>query len=435
MITMKRTVGIVASHFPPSNLAGVHRARLFCQYLHEFNWHPIVLTTHWRYYEEALDWELAALVTSELEVIHTRALPTKPLRAIGDIGIRAFYWQLAALRKLEQQGRLDFLLVTIPSFYSALLGEMIYRKTPLPFGIDYIDPWVHNWPGADRKYSKAWLSMKLANRLEPFAVQNASLITGVAEGYFEGVLERNPHLRSQCVTAAMPYGFSTRDFEAPAVSEKPPFLFDPSDGINHFVYAGALLPKAVGILKRFLQGLAEYRKRGLAQNQPIRVHFIGTGKSPNDATGYNVSLLAEEIGVSDLISEHPHRMAYLDVLVQLKHASGVLVIGSTEAHYTPSKVYQAVQSRRPVFALLHQASTAVGVLDQSRAGMAITLSEHELPSPERIAEGLRAFLQMPYDADEVDWKVFEGFSARESARCLAVAMDAATDRFAQKTRK
>ncbi len=435
MTQKKRTVAIVAPHFPPSNLAGVHRARLFCQHLHEFYWHPVVLTTHWRHYEEALDWELAALVDPQLEVIHTRALPTKPIRAIGDIGIRSFYWHVAALKRLQREGRLDFLLITIPSFYSALIGEVMYRGTPLPFGIDYIDPWVHDWPGADKKYSKAWASMELANRLEPLAVKHASLISGVAEGYFAGVLERNPHLRSQCVTAAMPYGFSTHDFEADAVYTKSPFLFNPSDGNTHFVYAGALLPRAVSVLKRFLEGLTEYRKSEWGQRHPVRVHFIGTGKSPNDQAGYNVRPLARELGVLDLISEHPHRMAYLDVLVHLKHAAGVLVVGSTEAHYTPSKVYQAVQSRRPVLAFLHQASTAVRVLEHSRAGMAITLTEQELPSPGTIAEGLKAFLQMPYESGNVDWGAFEAFSARQSARKLAEAMDVATDRFVQKIRK
>src|SRR5262249_26467384 len=192
------------------------------------------------------------------DIIRAPAIPTKPVRVIGDVGIRALPWHLAALRRLRREAKLDFLLITVPSFYSAVLGELLYRTAPLPFGIDYIDPWVHRWPPAEVKYSKAWASLKLSERLEPWAVRNAALITGVAESYYEGVLQRNPHLN--CVTAGMPYGFSKRDFDAPAVGSKQPYLFDSSDGNIHLVYAGALLPKAGAVLDRFLEGLALLRQ-------------------------------------------------------------------------------------------------------------------------------------------------------------------------------
>ena len=221
-----RTVAIVSPHFPPSNLAGVHRARLLAQHLPEFGWRPVIVTTHWRHYEEELDWGLAGLVDPAVEVIHTQAASTRPVRVVGDIGVRALPWHLATLRRLRSERRIDFVLVTVPSFYSAMLGELLYRRAPLPFGIDYQDPWVHHWPAAEIKYSKAWASLQLAQRLEPWATRNAALITGVAEGYFEGVLDRNPALRGTCVTAAMPIGFSGLDFAAPAVTSRGPTEFD-----------------------------------------------------------------------------------------------------------------------------------------------------------------------------------------------------------------
>ena len=106
---LERTVAIVSPHFPPSNLAGVHRARLLGQHLPEFGWRPIIVTTHWRYYEEALDWGLASLVDPALEIIRTPAAPTRPVRLVGDIGIRALPWHLAALRRLRRDRRFDFL--------------------------------------------------------------------------------------------------------------------------------------------------------------------------------------------------------------------------------------------------------------------------------------------------------------------------------------
>jgi hypothetical protein len=430
MSQRERTVAIVAPHFPPSNLAGVHRARLLSQHLHEFGWRPIIVTTHWRHYEETLDWDLVSLVDPSLEIIRTPAFPTRPVRIVGDIGVRALPWHFAALRKLRRAQQIDFLHITVPSFYSATLGALLFRESPLAFGIDYIDPWVQIWPEAEIKYSKAWASMKLGERLEPWAVRNAVLITGVASGYYAGVFERNPGLRTACVTAAMPYGFSALDFSAPSVKSQAPSLFDPSDGNVHLVYAGALLPKASGVLERFLEGIAHLQKRGSTLASRLRVHFIGTGKSPNDVNGHNVLPIASRLGISGLVSEHPHRMAYLDVLVHLTRAYGVLIVGSTEPHYTPSKVYQAVQSRRPVLALLHEASTAVDVLERSRTGMVITVSEQALPEPAHVADILEDFANIHYRAEEVKWNEFEAYSARESARRLSLALNEAIERHA-----
>lgn len=425
----RRTVVIVAPHFAPSNLAGVHRARLLCQHLGEFGWRPIVVTTHWRHYEEALDWDLASLVDPALEVVRTGAAPTRPVRLVGDIGVRSLPWHVSALRKLRREGRMDFLLLTVPSFFSAVLGQMLWRDGPLPFGIDYIDPWVHVWPEAEVRYSKAWASYQLSQRLEPWAVRNASLITAVAPGYYEGVLERNPHLRSSAAIAAMPYGFSSADFAAPSVAAKAPTEFDPSDGLLHLVYAGALLPKAHVVLERLLEGLVALRGSNPAVGDRLRLHFIGTGKSPNDRNGFNVLPVAERVGAAGAVSEHPHRMGYLDVLTHLSKCHAPVIVGSTEAHYTPSKVFQSVQSRRPVLALLHEASTAVGVLEKSGAGIALTLSETRLPSAADVASALARIATMPYDPVAVDWQAFEAFSARGSARLMAAAMDEAMARW------
>src|SRR6187549_3235889 len=104
---MKQVV-LFAAHFPPSNLAGVHRARLWAQHLHEFGWKPIIATTHWRHYEEPLDWELCELLDPELEIIRTPAFPTRPVRIVGDIGIRGLPWHLSALRQLLWKRRVDF---------------------------------------------------------------------------------------------------------------------------------------------------------------------------------------------------------------------------------------------------------------------------------------------------------------------------------------
>ena len=123
----------------------------------------------------------------------------------------------------------------------------------------------------------------------------------------------------------------------------------------------------------------------------------------------------------------PHRIAYVDVLNHLSHASGVLVLGSTEKHYTPSKVFQAALARHPILALLHRDSTAVDMIRRGKTGTVLTLTEEVLPGTDEVAAALERFVTANgYTADGVDWSVFEETSARQSARLLADAMDRAT---------
>ncbi len=429
-MTRSKCIAIVTGHFPPSNLAGVHRSRLWARHLPEFGWEPIVVTAHPDYYEENLDPALLELVNSELRVIRTKAISVKPVRLAGDIGLRALYWQFNALDELVARKEIDFVHITIPSNYAALLGEFLYRRHRFPFGIDYQDPWVDVWPGVEKPFSKAWASRRLANWLEPWAVKNASLITGVAPLYYEAVLERNPHLRDQCVTAAMPIGNSEDDYRHLRETLRKTFLFPEHDGLFHMVYAGAMLPMAYTVLERLLEGLAGLRNRDPEVLERLRIHFVGTGRSANDRTGYNIRPHVQRFGLERWVDEHPSRISYMDVLNHLTHASAILILGSTESHYTPSKIYQSVQAKRPIFAILHEQSTAVNVLRESRAGRTVTFADDTLPEASELATELAAFIRNPqYSAEAVRWDTFEAYSARNSARLLAAAVDSALESF------
>lgn len=424
-----RRLALLSTYFPPGNVAGVHRARLWSQYLPEFGWEPTIVTTDSRYYEQHLDPALTTLVPAGVKVVYTPALPTKPVRLVGELGIRALWWHYRALCDLAARRQIDFLLITVASHYSSVLGRLIHRRFGIPYGIDYQDPWIAESTQSERVLGKAWADDKLARILEPWAVRDAALITGVAPGYFAGVLKRNPKVAARAVTAAMPIGGSERDFEIVRTAPPRAFLYDPADGLFHLIYAGALLPAGVAIVEAFLQGLARLRSTAPATAARLRVHFVGTGRSANDPQGHQVLPLARSAGVEDLVTEHPHRIGYVDTLNHLVRANAVLVLGSTERHYTPSKLFLAVLSRRPVLAVLHEASTAVDMLAAARAGRTIMLPEGRAPDPAVIAGELQALVERPaYDPNAVDWSAFDAYSARNSARLLAAALDRTCER-------
>ena len=425
---MKR-LALVSGHFPPSNLVGAQRARLWSRYLPEFGWEPIVVTGDPARYEERPDPDLDKLVAPGLRVIHAPTLPTRPVRIVGDLGVRAFWGCYRVLSGLAARKEIDFVLVTIPSNFLAPVGRLVHARHGLPFGIDYQDPWVNRWPGVDKPFTRAWASYTLSKLLEPIAVRGASLITGMAPGYVAGMLERNPEVASSAVVACMPMGIAPEDYELVRALDRPPFLFQPGDGRFHMVYAGALLPAGIVVLDAFLAGLRSLKEHDPAAAARLRVHFVGTGTSPDDPNGHRVLPRARAAGVDDIVDEHPQRIGYVDALTHLGRSNAVLVLGSTEPHYTPSKVFQAMLSRRPVLALLHEASSAVDMVRRTRAGTVLTLTGDRLPLPAEVARGIQQTMAgIDYEPRGVEASTFEAWSARASTRALAEALDRALER-------
>ena len=360
---------IISPHFPPSNLAAVHRSRLFAQHLPAFGWEPIILTVHEKFYEERLDHNLEKLLPVTLRIEKVTALAVTKPRLIGDIGLRAFLQLYKRAKQLIQKEKIHFLYIPIPSFYCALLGRWLHQSTTIKYGIDYIDPWVHQFPGSEKIFSRHWFSTQLSKFLEPIAVKKASLITGVAEGYYKGAIERNPHLLTQAVLHTMPYGGEEEDHKAVAKLDLKPYLFKKKTGKIQMVYAGAMLPKAYTVLEKIFESIQNNQQ----EFKNVEFHFIGTGKLPNDAASYNIKPVAEKYSLwQKFVFEYPRRISYLDVLVHLINADGIFILGSTEPHYTPSKVYQGILAGKPILAVLHEKSSAAAIIEEAAAGKILT---------------------------------------------------------------
>lgn len=414
---------IISPHFPPSNLTAVHRSRLFANHLASFGWQPVLLVVDEKYYEEQLDHDLVKLLPEDLRIEKVSAFPVTRPRLVGDIGLRGFFQLYRKARALIKAENIDFLYIPIPSFYIALLGRWLHATTGVSYGIDYIDPWVHQFPGSHAFFSRARLSTLVARLLEPIAIKKASLITGVAEGYYKGVQERNPGLMNTCLFGAMPYGGEKADHEKIGSIGKQPYLFSPKPGKRQLVYAGTLLPRAYAPLEAIFAAIAADRD----QFKDLELHFIGTGKTFDDPEGYNVKLIAEKYGLwHTVVFEYPKRIPYLDVLIHLDAADGILILGSTEPHYTPSKAYQGVLAGKPILAALHRASTAVAIISQSGAGIVLPFDGEDLSAIRRDwNETFSQYVRFSQDfqPSRIDTAIFDKFSAASVTRELVELLD------------
>lgn len=350
-----KNILIIYPQWPPANLAGVHRARLISNFLPDCGYHPIILTVDEAFYEEELDYDFIKTVRPATEVIKVAANPVKNKnRYIGDIGIRAF-------RQLKEKGielirnrEIDFLWVPIPSYYCAVIARQIYNKTRIPYGIDYIDPWVKPKDVAGSFLSKAWFSNQVAKVLEPYSVKKASLISGVANSYYQPVLDRN-FKNSKIEHVGMPYGFDPKDHQIQLRSLELPWNSEKEDA---YLYAGALLPKSIMFLKTLFRVIKGMKNDNIWDSRK-KLYFIGTRSTVENS----VLKYAKEYGVEDAVIEIPERRPFLHILYFLSQVKGVLVLGSTEEHYTASKIFQSILSERPVFPIFHHKSSAVEILN------------------------------------------------------------------------
>jgi hypothetical protein len=227
------------------------------------------------------------------------------------------------------------------------------------------------------------------------------------------------------VSGGMPFGGEKQDHVLMKSFNLPPYLFT-KNGKFQMVYAGAMMPKSYQPLEVIFKAIVQHPE--FFEN--VEFHFIGTGKTATDPKGYNIRPLAEKYGLWEtVVFEYPKRSPYLDVLIHLDAADGVFILGSTEAHYTPSKTFQAVLSGRPLLAILHTKSTAVDIIRDSAAGIVITFKGqaglHTLE--EQFAPGFSVYRKWvpDFDSEKVNMQSFDEFSARSVTEKLARLLDQA----------
>lgn len=425
---------MVSPHFPPDSSAAAHRVRLLAPHLDAAGWTPTVVTLERSAYEGRLDRDLESLVPPTLRVVRARAWPPGSTRwaGLGDLGLRAFTGLRHACRSLLSRERFDALFITVHPVYPALLGPGLKAGFRVPFVLDYQDPWVGAWgqsvgggPGGTPDW-KSRASRRLGTWLEPKAVNAADAIVAVSRGTLDGIVERMP-AAGRLPHGIIPLGFEPDDFESLRGRPRMASPFDPADGLVHLCYVGTLLPAGIDTLRLLLRALDGARRDDPAAAR-IRLHFFGTSnQSESDAC--RVLPIAQACGVADAVTEVPGRLDYLDALSVLTHASGILLLGSSQRHYTASKLYPALLAKRPVLALFHEASSVVSILRAAASEPTVRVVAYGDEPPAdawvgEVARHLRALaVACAYRAGDVALDRVTDVSARHLARQLAAVFD------------
>ncbi len=421
---MTRTCLIISPHFPPSTLAGVHRARHLVKHLPAFGWRTKVICVDPRFHIERLDPGLGSLVPTDAPVIRVGALPvtlTRPVGIAGDIGLRGFFHIRSAIDREIRADRPDVVMITGSPYFPMLLAGWIKRRWGVPILLDFQDPWVTSASAEAKAGSKAWLAHKLAMIFEPKVVRHAAFITSVSDRQNDELADRHLFVdRSRM--AGIPIGGDPMDFEA--MEFEPVTAKSRDRRACRIAYTGTVWPAAIPVLRMVLLGLQK-ASVALGTACDLEAVFMGTTANPNATDEFRVQPLALESLVSEKIKEIPERRPYLEAVRLMADANINLIIGSLEPHYTASKIFPILMANRPFLSVLHRQSSAHAILSSTGGGVALsfeTLEELE-ELPPKIAEAIVTLATKPDSLGKVNPAAYADYTAHAVAGRFAGVFD------------
>jgi glycosyl transferase family 4 len=426
---MKRIL-IVSPHFPPTNAPDHQRVRMSLPYYAECGWQPTVLAVDAACVEAPLDPWLMATLPSEVPVHRVRAWPVAWTRRIGlgNIAYRSWFQLAAAGRRRLQKERFDLVYFSTTQFIATLLGARWWKRFGVPFVIDIQDPWRTDYyerPGSPRppggwKYRFArWQ----AARLEESAWRQAAGFISVNEEYLAQLRARYPWFTRR-PAAVIPFGAPETDFAvvrdhpeiAPAFARVP--------GTIHVVSVGAIGPIMRRALECLFRGVRALRETEPALAARLRFDFVGTSYAPASLAVPSVRPLADEFGVGDLVCEQPIRVGYFTAIQTLLAADAIVIPGSDDPAYNPSKIGASFLALKPTLALAPGNSAFARMIRELSFA---TLAATDGPAHSVVRDFLRS-LASPATAHPATPRDFARFSAMHTARARTVQQCALFDR-------
>lgn len=393
-----RRVLIVSPHWLPTNAPDLHRARLSLPYYERNGWKPSVLGVHADDVPLAREPALLETVPGDIAVRRCRAWPLRWTRrlGLGSLGWRALgpLWQTGRRWLLHEP--FDLVFVTTAQFPCIAAARLWREQLGVPYVVDVQDPWVtdaYERPGAPPppggwKYQAARLS---AAALEGACYGGAAGLIAVSPQYLDDLRQRHPDLRP-VPSNVIPFGASPRD-DSRAESQGPapdPLVTD--DDSVRLLYTGTAGPILNFRLDALFGGLRRLGEHAPEPLPPLCLHFVGTGVSPQ---GAGILERARRQGVEARVRERADRLGLLDSLRWQRHADALLLIGSDDPAYVPSKLFNYALSGRPIFAVVSPQSRLAELLRALPQAQVVPVEPRErlAAASARIAPALADLVQ------------------------------------------
>jgi hypothetical protein len=379
---MKRVL-IVSPNFPPINAPDMQRVRMSLPFYRDNGWEPVVLAVGERWQDGVREPELLATVPSGARVVCTGALPLRlsHLLGVGNIGLRAWlplFWRGSRLLRRE---KFDLIFFSNTQFVTFCLGILWRLRFGVPYVIDVQDPWRTDYyerPGSSRppggwKYQFARMQALL---FEGRTFCRAGGVMSVSPSYLDDLRARYPRF-SAVPTAVIRFGASRGDIPIARALPKPAEAEPRRKGQVVILYTGASGPVMPHALTVLFTGLRLYRERDPERAKHLRFNFVGTSYVAPGKGKPSVLPVAILCGVADQVDEVPHRVGHLEALRLQMDADVLLLPGSSDLAYSPSKIYPYYLTGRPILGLVFRDSVMESLLDELSCAYMVRFRQNE----------------------------------------------------------
>ncbi len=402
---MKRVL-MIAYHFPPMvGSSGVQRTLRFAQYLSEFGWQALVLTTHPRAYEQTGD-DLLSEIPASTHVSRVFALDTaRHLSLWGRYPDwlarpdRWASWQFAAIRegmRLIRQFQPEAIWSTYPIATAHVIGHALAARSGLPWIADFRDPMAQDgYPPNPR----TWQAFK---RIEERVFGQATLCTFTTHSAADLYRQRYPN--SPVRIEILENGYDESAFAAAEQDRTSDLPLNP--GQLTLLHSGIVYPdeRDPGPLFTALSRLTDRNRLKLRFRAPVHEDLLRR--------------LAAAHGLGDQIEILP-ALPYEHALAEMLRADGLLILQAANCNeQIPAKLYEYLRAHKPILALTEPHGDTGRQL--AAAGIdAIT----PLNDATAIAALLARFIQHPSLGTLPDSVAIASCSRRERTRQLAGYLD------------
>ncbi len=378
---------IISPHFPPLNAPDMQRIRMSLPHYRACGWEPVVLTLANEYQDGVREPELLATIPPDVRVIRIPAIPVRAARwcGFGNAGLRMLPSLLWHGSKLLRAEKFDLVFFSNTQFMTFPLGRLWRRWFGVPYVIDVQDPWRTDYyersgsrrPPGGWKYQfarfQAWL-------LEGWTYRRVSGVMSVSPSYLDDLRARYPTF-ARVPAEVIGFGGSREDLVEAAAHPLTQPLFSRAHGEIHFLYTGASGPVMPHSLSVLFEGLRRYRAMRPEHAARLRFHFVGTSYVAPGKGRPSVLAVAADCAVAEVVSEIPHRIGHLEALRWQQQADVLLLPGSSDLAYSPSKIYPYFLTGQPILGVVFRNSVMERLLDDLGCATMVRFSPPEPKEP------------------------------------------------------
>ena len=360
---------IISPHFPPLNAPDMQRIRMSLPYYRAGGWEPVVLTLEDEYQDGVREPELLETIPPGVRVIRIPAIPVRAARwcGLGNAGLRMLPFLLWHGSKLLRAEKFDLVFFSNTQFVTFPLGRLWRRWFGVPYVIDVQDPWRTDYyersdsrrPPGGWKYQfarfQAWM-------LEGWTYRRVGAVMSVSPSYLDDLRKRYPAF-ARVPSEVIGFGGSREDLLQASAHLLDQPLYSRAHGEIHFLYTGASGPVMPHSLTVLFDGLRRYRASQPEKAARLRFHFVGTSYVAPGKGHPSVLPVAADCGVADLVSEIPHRIGHFEAMRWQRQADVLLLPGSSDLAYSPSKIYPYFLTGRPILGVVFRNSVMERLLD------------------------------------------------------------------------